>query len=140
MLAKGLGAAAAAVGAGAVLDFGSAGTAHAGVKSGVFASSTAGTPAVKATGTNGADAVDAGSDAGTGVEAASASGTGLATTSSSSSGLAGHSSGGDVKIDNNLDVAGAVSAGALSSAAGSLASAQRRHDIRPHGNRDELAD
>src|SRR5690349_13005475 len=49
ILAKSLGVAAAAVGAGAVLDL-SAGTAQASTtKAGVFASSTAGTPAVKAT-------------------------------------------------------------------------------------------
>src|SRR5260221_10109231 len=118
---------------------------------GVFASDVAGTPAVSAMGTNGADGVDATSDSGTGVSATSGSGTGLVATSSS--GLAGHfvgnvsmdnglnvagalssSSGtftstgtaghfaGNVNMDNNLNVAGALSTGTLSSGAGALAS------------------
>ena len=106
ILAKSLGVAAAAVGAGAVLDL-SAGTAQASsTKAGVFASSTAGTPTVKATGTNGADGVDASSDSSTAVSAVSGSGTGLAATSSS--GLAGHFSG-DVQMDNSLTVTGLAS-------------------------------
>ena len=72
ILTKGLGVATvASVGAGALLEL-SSGTAQAsGIKPGVFASSTAGTPAVKATGTSGADGVDASSDTGTGVSATS---------------------------------------------------------------------
>ena len=84
VLEKGLGVAVATVGAGALLEL-SGGTALASdpAKPGVFASSTAGTPAVKATGTNGADGVDASSDSGTGVSAKSSSGTGLFAQSSS---------------------------------------------------------
>ncbi len=122
MLTKGLGVAAVAtVGAGALLEL-SSGTALAAStpKPGVFASSVAGTPAVKATGTNGADGVDATSDSGTGVSASSSSGTGLLATSSS--GLAGHFVGGDVDMDKNLTVAGALSTGTLNSGAGTFAS------------------
>ncbi len=63
----------ATVGAGALPEL-SNGTALApGPTPGVFASSVAGTPAVKATGTNGADGVDATSDSGTGIFAQSSS-------------------------------------------------------------------
>ena len=119
MLTKGLGmAAVASVGAGALLEL-SGGTAEASVKPGVFASNTAGTPAVKATGTNGADGVDASSDSGIGVSATSSSGTALVATSSS--GLAGHFVG-NVDMDKNLTVTGTLSTGTLSSGAGALAS------------------
>ena len=70
-----------------MLDLG-AGTAQAGAKTGTFASAAAATPAVSATGRNGAAGVDASSDSGTGVAAKSSSGTAL--TATSSSGLAGH--------------------------------------------------
>ena len=151
VLTKGLGVAVATVGAGALLEL-SSGTASAeSIKPGVFASNMAGTPAVKATGSIGADGVDATSDSGTGVSATSGSGTGLVATSSS--GLAGHfvgnvsmdndlniagalssSSGtftstgtaghfvGNVNMDNNLNVARTLSTGTLSSGAGALAS------------------
>jgi hypothetical protein len=88
MLTKGLGVAAvASVGAGALLELSSGRASASSIKPGVFASSTAGTPAVKATGTNGAHGVDATSDSGTGVSATSGSGTGLLATSSSGIGL-----------------------------------------------------
>jgi hypothetical protein len=102
MLAKGLGVAAAAVGAGAVLDL-SAGTAQAAsTKPGVFVSSTAGTPAVSATGANGADGVDASSDSGTGVKASSGSGTGVHGVSGT--GLAGLFDG-NVQVNGNSGLA-----------------------------------
>ena len=112
VLEKGLGVAVATVGAGAMLEL-SGGTALAAStpKPGVFASNVAGTPAVKATSTNGADGVDATSDSGTGVSATSSSGTGLVATSSS--GLAGHFTG-NVQMDNNLTVTGTLSTGAIS--------------------------
>ena len=110
VLEKGLGVAVATVGAGALLEL-SGGTALASdpAKAGVFASSTAGTPAVRATGSSGADGVDATSDSGTGVKATSITG------------LAGHFVG-NVNMDNNLTVTGALSTGTLSSGAGTLAS------------------
>ncbi len=122
MLTKGLGVAAAvSVGAGALLEL-SGGTAQAAriPKKGVFASSTAGTPAVSATGTNGADGVDAISDSGTGVSATSSSGTAFVATTST--GLAGHFVGGNVNMDKNLTVTGALNTGTLSSGPGALAS------------------
>jgi hypothetical protein len=70
VLTKGLEVALATVGAGALLEL-SSGTASAesikpeGIKPGVFASNGAGTPAVKTTGSNGADGIDAISDSGT---------------------------------------------------------------------------
>ncbi len=76
---------------------------------GVFASDVAGTPAVSASGTNGADGVDATSASGTGISATSGSGTGLVATSSS--GLAGHFVG-NVSMSNNLAVVGMLSGGA----------------------------
>src|SRR5258708_32972881 len=75
---------------------------------GVFASDVAGTPAVSASGTNGADGVDATSDTGTGISATSGSGTGLVATSSS--GLAGHFVG-NVSMDNNLAVTRTLNGG-----------------------------
>lgn len=122
MLTKGLGmAAVVSVGAGALLQL-SGGTAQAAniPKKGIFTSSKAGTPAVSATGTNGADGVDATSDSGTGVSATSSSGTALVATTST--GLAGHFVGGNVNIDKNLTVTGALSTGTLSSGAGALTS------------------
>src|SRR5260221_8934181 len=86
---------------------------------GVFASDVAGTPAVSASGTNGADGVDATSDSGTGISATSGSGTGLVATSSSD--LAGHFVG-NVSMSNNLAVVGTVSTGTLNSGAGTFAS------------------
>jgi ferric-dicitrate binding protein FerR (iron transport regulator) len=67
VLTKSLGVAIAAVGAGAMLEL-SSGTASA-KSSGEFVSGVAGTPAVNATGKNGADGVDALSDSGVGVSA-----------------------------------------------------------------------
>jgi hypothetical protein len=92
MLAKGLGVAAvASAGAGALLEL-SGGTAQASsIKPGVFASSTAGTPAVKATGTNGADGVDASSDSGDAVFGSSSSGNGVIGESNSGIGTVGSS-------------------------------------------------
>jgi hypothetical protein len=117
----GLGLAAVTVGVGGVLDL-ATGTAQAtGASPGVFASSEAKTPAVKATGTNRAMGVDASSDKGTGVTASSNTGTGLA--ASSTSGLAGHFSTGNVQVDNDLTVTGQVSAGTLTSGAGAFTSA-----------------
>ncbi len=83
------------------------------LRPGVFASDVAGTPAVSASGTNGADGVDATSDSGTGVSASSGSGTGLL--AKSSSGLAGHFMG-NVQMENNLTVS------TLKSGAGTFAS------------------
>ena len=74
MLTKGLGVAVASVGVGTMLEM-SGGTALAVPARGFFASSVAGKPAVKATGTNGADGMDATSDSGAGVFATSTSGT-----------------------------------------------------------------
>lgn len=76
LLRKGLGAAAAAVGAGALLD---AGNVHAQAASpndnvGNFSSSNSSVPAVTATGTNGATGVQATSDTGDGLVAQSTSG------------------------------------------------------------------
>jgi len=108
------------LGAGAMLELSSeAAPAAKPPRPGVFASDVAGTPAVSASGTNGADGVDATSDSGTGVSATSGSGTGLLATSSS--GLAGHFVG-NVTMDNNLNVAGALSTGTLNSGAGTFAS------------------
>jgi hypothetical protein len=132
MLTKGLGVVAvASVGAGALLEL-SSGTALASgaAKPGVFASSTASTPAVKATGSSGADGVDASSDSGIGVSAKSGSNTGVSATSGSgtalvattSTGLAGHFVGGDVDMDKNLNVTGTLSTGTLSSGASGFAS------------------
>ena len=93
VLRKGLGVAVATVGAGAMLEL-SSGTALAKpIGPGDFASSVSGTPAVRATGTNGADGVDASSDSGIGVKATSTSGTGLVATSSSGDGIHGSTSG-----------------------------------------------
>jgi len=121
VLEKGLGVAVATVGAGTLLEL-SSGTALAAstAKPGVFASSTAGTPAVSATGTNGADGVDATSDSGIGVSAKSSSNTGVSATSGSGAalvattgtGLAAHFVGGNVNMDKNLTVTGALSSGA----------------------------
>ncbi len=89
VLTRGLGVVVASVGAGAMLEV-SGGTALAereSVKPGVFASSTAGTPAVSASGTNGAHGVDATSDSSIGVSATSGSGTGLVAQSTSGIGL-----------------------------------------------------
>ena len=108
MLAKGLGVAVASVGVGTMLEM-SGGTALAAPARGSFSSSVAGKPAVKATGTNGADGVDATSDSGAGVSATSTSGIGLLATSAS--GVAGHFVG-NVNMDNNLTVTGALSSGA----------------------------
>jgi len=119
MLTTGLEVAAAAVGAGTLLELSSGVASAAQPKPGVFASSVAGKPAVSATGTNGADGVDASSDSGKGVSATSTSGTALVATTST--GLAGHFVGGDVTMDNNLKVAGELSTGTLSSGAGTFA-------------------
>lgn len=115
MLTKGLGVAVASVGAGAMLELGGGTASAASSKRGLFASSVAGKPAVNATGTNGADGIDASSDSGTGVSATSTSGTGLVATSTS--GLAGQFTG-DVNIDNNLSVNETLSTGTLFSGAG----------------------
>lgn len=69
VLTSALGAAVAVAGAGTLIHA-SADTAHAD-STGVFSSSVAGTPAVSATGTNGADGIDASSDTGTGISATS---------------------------------------------------------------------
>lgn len=90
MLTKGLGVALATVGAGTLFEM-SAGTAYA-KSNGVFISNIAGTPAVSATGTNGADGVDASSDSGIGVSATSSSGP--AVFAQSSSGIGVHAVGG----------------------------------------------
>jgi hypothetical protein len=87
ILRGGLGAAATVVGAGALLQM-NAGVAHAD-KAGVFSSSVAGTPAVSATGTNGADGVDASSDSGTGVSASSINGSGVSGFSKNGTGISG---------------------------------------------------
>jgi hypothetical protein len=100
MLTTGLEVAAAAVGAGTLLELSSGVASAAQPKAGVFASSVAGKPAVSATGTSGADGVDASSDSGTGLVA------------KSSSGLAGHFVG-NVAMDNNLKVVGALSTGTV---------------------------
>ncbi len=111
VLEKGLGVAVATVGAGTLLEL-SSGTASAAPtpKPGVFASSTAGTPAVKASGTNGADGVDATSDSGIGVSATSGSGTGLV--AKSSSGLAGNFMG-SVNVGGSL-ISGPLNASSVS--------------------------
>lgn len=108
VLTTGLEVAAAAVGAGTLLELSSGVASAAHPKPGVFASSIAGNPAVSATGTNGAGGVDASSDSGTGVSATSGSGTGLV--AKSNSGLAGHFVG-NVNMENSLDVAGTLSGG-----------------------------
>jgi hypothetical protein len=75
---------------------------------------------VSATGSNGADGVDASSDSGIGVSATSRSGTALVATTST--GLAAHFVGGNVTMDKNLTVTGALSTGTLSSGAGAFTS------------------
>ena len=143
MLTKGLEVAAASVGAGVLLEL-SSGTALASelrpeFTHGVFVSNVFGTPAVSATGSNGADGVDGSSDTSDGVHGESSAGDGVGGVSSSGagvrgfspggmgvsgesnsgtgvfgsslSGLAGHFSG-NVSMDNNLAVTGTLSSGA----------------------------
>ncbi|HEY7779671.1 MAG TPA: hypothetical protein VIC85_05620 [Ktedonobacterales bacterium] len=62
---------------------------------GVFSSSVGGTPAFSATGTSGADGVDATSDSGSGVSGQSGSGCGVAASSTSGTGVFGSSTSGN---------------------------------------------
>ncbi|HLJ36745.1 MAG TPA: hypothetical protein VKU38_24015 [Ktedonobacteraceae bacterium] len=108
LLRKGLGAAAAAVGAGALLDVGNA---HAQTVSpndnvGNFSSSNSSVPAVTATGTNGATGVQATSDSGTGLVAQSTSGDAIHATGPGGSKSAVYADGG------NSNAVYAVSSGA----------------------------
>ncbi len=108
LLRKGLGVAAAAVGAGVLLD---AGNAHAQMVSpndnvGNFSSSNSSVPAVTATGTNGATGVQAISDSGTGLVAQSTSGDAIHATGPGGSKSAVYADGG------NSNAVYAVSSGA----------------------------
>lgn len=109
VLRRALWATATIVGAGAFLQS-RAGTAQANGNEGptTFTSTTSGTPAVTAIGSNGADGIDVSTDSGTGVSSISSSGTGLVAHSSSGTGVTASSRTGTATYSSSVSGTGVL--------------------------------